>query len=315
MPVETTLSPTYGMFWEPYVFSIGNITIESTDLGELTATTEREVSPMTHMSETLQEIIDNYTYHAYSTHEYCMSSVQKADFKADRAKLVEAFNTWVESMDFATRFGYNSYTRFFKGNDGEFRVLYNDYDGAYISRLVEDIIPRGDALRALREVAPDWIEVTEGFSDRFNRRGVSFTSKKSDLYARMVEKEMSEYRFTYPRYIYGAPRNGYRSKDVRQAQVKMASMKAHRATLLRDLLRSEAPVKPSLKKPVRSGGGNFDAFLSTIRSERKTSDLIVERFDVQPHGLVSSLTWGIEVESGGARGVICPDGWDERGDG
>lgn len=57
---------------------------------------------------------------------------------------------------------------------------------------------------------------------------------------------------------------------------------------------------------------NFEAF---VRNRETDEDQHILKLPFVPHGLASTRRWGIEVESGGARGVECPDNWDVKGDG
>jgi hypothetical protein len=70
---------------------------------------------------------------------------------------------------------------------------------------------------------------------------------------------------------------------------------------------------------VRSGGGSeqtFDTFLVTRAARvKKYSREIIDNLPAAAHGTASSRKWGIEVESGGARGVTAPQGWRSVGDG
>lgn len=64
---------------------------------------------------------------------------------------------------------------------------------------------------------------------------------------------------------------------------------------------------------------NLEAFLNKRKydgftSEERNRDNI-DTLPVANHGVLSSRTWGIEVESGGRRGVYAPDGWDDKYDG
>lgn len=59
---------------------------------------------------------------------------------------------------------------------------------------------------------------------------------------------------------------------------------------------------------------NLEAYLEKRRAE-VSQDEVIPNLPFMPHGFASSRRWGIEVESGGARGVEAPDGWDRKGDG
>lgn len=57
---------------------------------------------------------------------------------------------------------------------------------------------------------------------------------------------------------------------------------------------------------------NFEAF---VRNRPKDTEHHIGKLPFVPHGLASSRRWGIEVESGGARGVETPRDWSAKGDG
>lgn len=56
---------------------------------------------------------------------------------------------------------------------------------------------------------------------------------------------------------------------------------------------------------------NFETF----RSTNMCQDQLIPTLPFVPHGLAASRRWGIEVESGGARGVKAPEGWNRKRDG
>ena len=57
---------------------------------------------------------------------------------------------------------------------------------------------------------------------------------------------------------------------------------------------------------------NFEAF---VRERAKDTEHHIGKLPFVPHGLAASRRWGIEVESGGARGVETPESWSGKGDG
>lgn len=61
----------------------------------------------------------------------------------------------------------------------------------------------------------------------------------------------------------------------------------------------------------RKSEANFSAF----RKKRTTDEVLITTLPFVPHGLASSRRWGIEIESGGARGVKAPKGWERKRDG
>lgn len=56
-------------------------------------------------------------------------------------------------------------------------------------------------------------------------------------------------------------------------------------------------------------------FLDNARSTIDQDKEVIPLMPFVPHGLASSRRWGIEVESGGARGVDAPADWDRKSDG
>lgn len=61
----------------------------------------------------------------------------------------------------------------------------------------------------------------------------------------------------------------------------------------------------------RESARRFEAFRTTNMRE----DQLIPTLPFVPHGLAASRRWGIEVESGGARGVKAPEGWNRKRDG
>ena len=61
----------------------------------------------------------------------------------------------------------------------------------------------------------------------------------------------------------------------------------------------------------RKTAESFKAF----RTSAFVKEEVIPTLPFLPHGLASSRRWGIEVESGGSRGVQAPPGWDRKGDG
>ena len=62
----------------------------------------------------------------------------------------------------------------------------------------------------------------------------------------------------------------------------------------------------------RKTAANFEAF---VRNREHDTEHHIGKLPFVPHGLAASRRWGIEVESGGARGVQTPEDWDSKGDG
>lgn len=72
------------------------------------------------------------------------------------------------------------------------------------------------------------------------------------------------------------------------------------------------------REEARAGGerraasrARLETFLSRPGGEVE----VIPTLPFVPHGLASSRRWGIEIESGGARGVAAPAGWSRKGDG
>lgn len=60
---------------------------------------------------------------------------------------------------------------------------------------------------------------------------------------------------------------------------------------------------------------NFENFMRERRRELLTDEENILDMPMSEHGTLTNLTWGIEVEAAGARGVYAPEGWDRKGDG
>jgi hypothetical protein len=84
--------------------------------------------------------------------------------------------------------------------------------------------------------------------------------------------------------------------------------------LVRERFKGSVAVPTTPGKPVRSGTGDLDTYLSNRRRDVKEQD-VTTVFTIPEHGVLSSLNWGIEVELAGARGVERAPGWDSRYDG
>jgi hypothetical protein len=88
--------------------------------------------------------------------------------------------------------------------------------------------------------------------------------------------------------------------------------------IYRAVLRQGFKVDYTKPVPTHDTSANLEKYLSNRRRAFKWDDVKDDAIDTLPvaeHGMTSSRTWGIEVEAGGARGVVPPKGWDRKGDG
>lgn len=68
--------------------------------------------------------------------------------------------------------------------------------------------------------------------------------------------------------------------------------------------------------PTHDTTEQFERFLDKIGTKfEDTTTQVIKQMPVAKHGKLASRRWGIEVETGGARGVTTPDEWDRKYDG
>jgi hypothetical protein len=97
------------------------------------------------------------------------------------------------------------------------------------------------------------------------------------------------------------------AKDVHTRQLVL-----YRAILKQGMIVSYA--KPIVRHDTSA---NLERYLSKRKGDLKwdvVKDDVISTFPIAGHGTKSSRTWGIEVESGGARGIGAPEYWDRKGD-
>lgn len=100
-----------------------------------------------------------------------------------------------------------------------------------------------------------------------------------------------------------AARNSYYA-DVR------ARMRANVTETNTIKVRTPAEVRKSMEAFGAHRKGHKEKLAATLKDK-----LAIEMLPFIGHGFASSRSWGIEIESGGARGIEAPKGWRRKGDG
>lgn len=107
--------------------------------------------------------------------------------------------------------------------------------------------------------------------------------------------------------------SGYPRGTELLEQARAAYREALRLRLGRPFAAEEEAFKQRREEHRAKTKANFEAF---VRDRAKDTEHHIGKLPFVPHGLASSRRWGIEVESGGARGVATPaNGWEAKGDG
>lgn len=190
---------------------------------------------------------------------------------------------------------------------------FNDFSAAFtdvsytVTPKEEKVIPLADVKAQLKTYLPSWVQpyVRKGY---LNFRT---TGNSSSLRKEVVKVGLA----VFPVYD-DAPDTRMSTYDFTDLMWDAERFNALYKSRLRDAwLEKRGIVVTTPKKPVKSGGGNYERFLSDRRANPHP-DEVIPMFDLAPHGLVSSRKWGIEVETAGARNVkSVPAGWDAKYDG
>lgn len=234
---------------------------------------------------------------------------------------IRALDVYFDGMTINDRVNKNHQVSVREEN-GEYELIpYADLRSGYYLGLSEGIVVRriyvgdiqpqwtvADLAKYFRSYVPSWVIVT--------RRGTKlyFTTKRGSVFKKLLARQIGNRGLNLKDY-YSDAISWYEAwmLEERITQLKDSTYVSNEARAILRLGRTEEP--PRKGKPVRSGTGDFDAFREKNTERLTTSEKIIDRFPLAPHGVVSSLTWGIEVESGGARFATCPPGWDAKGDG
>lgn len=102
------------------------------------------------------------------------------------------------------------------------------------------------------------------------------------------------------------------SPDAMIAAARVAYRDQIRGRLGSSMSQENAEFERKRKEHRIKTGKNFEAF---VRDREMDTEEHMLKLPFVPHGLASSRRWGIEVESGGARGVSAPTNWTSTSDG
>jgi len=177
-----------------------------------------------------------------------------------------------------------------------------------------------EAVAEFERRLPDWLIAEYGPTASYGGPGFTFrtTAVAGSIRARVIEwfnrniySLLSGLQLDMPTEESGGFLDNYYIDDrVRGAERFTREFRDNARTMLG---RSRAQ---SMAQEVKRHDSSDALYKFLDSSERRTfeaADLL--SIEMAPHGTLSSRTWGIEVESGGARGANTPKGWDAKGDG
>ncbi len=259
----------------------------------------------------IQSLVEGYTESAYEggITRALLNSKTSIQLGKDARKIEKAYHVFIRTMDFYERYNFSEYVRVEKSDEGVFSIVLavSGSGRVYISELTDGWLSTKEALEELNTGTIPWI-----FYQKVGRQLVPMTAKGA-IHTRVMERTAIQV---------GITSNGnVRTGHIADAIYYLRNMKeTYKQDLLTEMRRAskaqEAAREAEKKKAVRSGTGNFENFFQTMMQKKtETTERLVEKFAIAPHGLRSSRNWGIEVETGGARGAVKPAGWDSRADG
>lgn len=226
-------------------------------------------------------------------------------------QLAADFETFALSMDYRARARFDGYMKPVLGEDGKFTLTTADrHSSVYVYDLTPNRVTFKDAAAIVQEFLPSWVKLAK--VDRDSKL-LTFTTDKGPIFQSAVKKHIDYYGNPARLNRDGELGGANVSDIITSAELLTSKSREYLRKALKDRQQTVTPV--STAKPVRSGVGNLSTHLDRIRKDRYTADLFVPTLDVAPHGVVSSRTWGIEVETAGARGASTPAGWQAKGDG
>ena len=176
-------------------------------------------------------------------------------------------------------------------------------NGVEVNNLLPAVIPLATALLVLKGSFPDWVDLEADHDHGI----VKLSTARGEAFAMALRDALQSDFCTF-----GV--RGMTADRFAQAISNATRFRSGAAQAVFGCMKTIARRSIVARKEGKSSTGNFDHFMSNLRATRKSSDVILSRFVIPAHGLVSSRQWGIEVETAGARGVDTPGGWDAKSD-
>jgi len=224
----------------------------------------------------------------------------------DARKIERAYRAFIATMNFYDRYNFANEVKVNKADDGTFSLELGR-GGVYMSELVDNYMSPKEALAELNIGIIPWIV--------YIKQGAHLvpSTAKGAIHTSVMER----HAITVPVRSDGR----VRASGLADALYYLIAMQdTYKKELLEAMRRAsktaDAAREAEKRKAVRSGTGDFNGFFTKLMDKKSENvERIVEKFAIAPHGLRSSRNWGIEVETGGARGAVKPAGWDSRADG
>lgn len=159
------------------------------------------------------------------------------------------------------------------------------------------------------------------FAQEFNRQPHYVAIAKDDMIAVVFNRETGKFDTEPTDHVFGFMLDqGFEIADnIVTGAIAGRSELAANAMGRNTKAEKEAEERAKLERQ-RKAEQKFVEYIGGTRrrdrvSKRVTEETLMGKLPLAPHGTLSSRTWGIEVESGGARGVEAPKGYTRKGDG
>lgn len=207
------------------------------------------------------------------------------------------------------------------GPDGTILDASNDRNAQYRIQMSEYGFEMRDAKRRVQSLLPSWLTTKW---DTTNRRfSIIPVEGTGNIRQRVIPAYIEELN-RQDRYSRHAVFEPIETSGPGPASIYLNSMfrMEEHATKLRDNYIRIMRAMFKMNLPTTDGGevkthDTFQSFSTYMKARRQalaTNDHNVFNMPILPHGTTVNLTWGIEVEAAGARGVSAPSGWERKSD-
>lgn len=270
----------------------------------ITLTPQSEEDTQMNLADLTEELVEKYVSQQGRTANLLLDTKMSKSLGVDARAIKRALKKYVESLSWQER--ALSCDLSVTKQDGIIIIVgKNDgWDSTYVENLLPAVVPIKTVLLILKAALPEWVDLEANYVTG----SIEATTTKGKAFAMTLEYEIGKNIGTFG--VRGMEANRFSRALERSGSFQEVAARCVFNTM-KQIAREAAP----LKKLQKSSTGNFDKFMSTLRSERKSRDIILDRFEIPEHSMLSSRNWGIEVETAGARGVNTPAGWESKSDG
>ena len=287
---------------------MGANTVRSTAEGSMTSnfTLTPQSEEDTHMNaaQIIEALISNYIARQGDTAKLLLDTKTSRELGVDARAIRRAFKKYSETLSWIDRATVRSIRA--DKLDGVIKITSDTIwqpSSVGVENLLPTVIPLATALLVLKSTLPEWVDLEADNSDGI----IKLSTARGEAFAMALRDNMALRLCGF----------GSRGVSAEMFTRSISRTRAFREQAARDVfecMKTIARRAIVIRKEPKSSTGNFDNFMSTLRDERESNEIILSRFIIPAHGLVSSRQWGIEVETAGARGVHTPGGWNSKGD-